>query len=84
MKKLVIIGASGFGKEVAWLVERINDFNQEWDLVGFVDDDKSTHGKLVNGYEVLGDINWLLENFAFSCCSIISLLTIVASFSIKT
>ena len=24
MKKLIIIGASGFGREVAWLVERIN------------------------------------------------------------
>ena len=27
MNNLVIIGASGFGREVAWLVERINKVN---------------------------------------------------------
>lgn len=38
MKKLVIIGAGGFGREVEWLVERINKCTEEWDLIGFVDD----------------------------------------------
>ena len=33
MKKLYIIGAGGFGREVAWLVERINEKAQTWDLL---------------------------------------------------
>ena len=33
MKDLYIIGAGGFGREVAWLVERINDVSFEWYVV---------------------------------------------------
>lgn len=59
MKKLVIIGAGGFGREVIWLVERINAANARWDLLGFVDDAEGLPGSKVNGYEVLGDCEWL-------------------------
>ena len=38
MKDLYIIGAGGFGREVAWLVERINDVAPIWNLKGFIDD----------------------------------------------
>lgn len=38
MNDLIIIGASGFGHEVAWLVERINKVNPAWKLLGFIDD----------------------------------------------
>ena len=41
MKDIVIIGAGGFGREVAWLIEDINKVNNEWNIVGFVDDNKS-------------------------------------------
>ncbi len=54
MKDLIIIGASGFGREVAWLVERINQKSPVWNLLGFVDDNPELHGKDVNGYPVLG------------------------------
>ena len=39
MKDLIIFGASGFGREVAWLVERINNSSPTWNLLGFIDDD---------------------------------------------
>ena len=58
MKKLVIIGAGGFGREVAWLVERINDIEPSWDLQGFIDDDESIHGKLEDDYKVLGGCDY--------------------------
>lgn len=32
MKKLVIIDAGGFAREVAWLVEEINNKNKQLDL----------------------------------------------------
>lgn len=54
MKKLIIFGASGFGREVAWAVERINQVSPTWDLLGFMDDDDGIQGKKINGYPVLG------------------------------
>ena len=59
MNKLVIIGASGFGREVAWLVERINAVSPIWNLIGFVDDNKEIIGQEINGYKVLGTIDSL-------------------------
>lgn len=57
MKDLIIVGASGFGREVAWLVERANAVNPDWNLLGFLDDDESIQGAVINGYPVLGVID---------------------------
>ncbi len=54
MKNLIIFGASGFGREVAWLVERINKVIPTWNLLGFLDDNEAIHGTEINGYRVLG------------------------------
>lgn len=54
MKDLIIIGAGGFGREVAWLVERINAKKQMWNLLGFADDAKERQGMILNSYPVLG------------------------------
>ncbi len=56
MKDLIIIGASGFGREVAWLTERINEKEPVWNLLGFLDDNPELSGSCVNGYPVLGTI----------------------------
>ncbi|MBC7632008.1 MAG: hypothetical protein H7290_11185, partial [Flavobacterium sp.] len=39
MKDLVIIGCGGFGREVADVVDAINEVELRWRTVGFVDDD---------------------------------------------
>jgi len=72
MKKLIIIGVGGFGREVAWLVERINNVVPEWDLIGFIDDNKDFHGTDVNGYQVLGDSKWLRNQSEdiFAVCAV--------------
>lgn len=54
MKDLIIFGASGFGREVAWAVERINAQIPTWNLLGFMDDADDIQGKEINGYKVLG------------------------------
>ena len=54
MKDLIVFGASGFGREVAWLVERINKIEPIWNLLGFFDDNESIQGSEINGYKVLG------------------------------
>lgn len=58
MNPLVIIGAGGFGREVAWLVTEINAAlpQPEWDLLGFVDDSAT---ETTEGYPVLGRNDWL-------------------------
>ena len=65
MKDIVIIGAGGFGREVAWLIEDINKVNNEWNIVGFVDDNKSIQGTEINGYKVVGDIDSLEKQEVF-------------------
>ncbi len=60
MKDIVIIGAGGFGREVAWLIEDINKLNkEEWNIVGFVDDNETIQGTEINGYKVVGNVEWL-------------------------
>lgn len=59
MKNLYILGAGGLGKEIAWMVERINKFRPQWKLKGFIDDDTSIVGTVINGYPVLGDTSYL-------------------------
>jgi len=54
MRNLIIFGASGFGREVAWAVERINAVTPTWNLLGFMDDDDIIQGSEINGYKVLG------------------------------
>lgn len=58
LKKLVIIGAGGFAREVAMLVEEINALNNEWELIGFIDEKPANHGKLINDIPVLGDFDY--------------------------
>lgn len=57
MNNIVIIGASGFGREVAWLIEN----SDNWNVKGFVDDNKDLENKSVNDYPVLGTIDFLLN-----------------------
>lgn len=59
MKDLYIIGAGGFGREVAWLVERINKVNPTWILKGFIDDNESLWGTIEGEYPVLGGCEYL-------------------------
>ena len=54
--KLVIIGAGGFAREVAWLIEDINKDKKQLDLIGFIDENEANHGKVLNGYPVLGGL----------------------------
>jgi len=56
---IVIIGASGFGKEVAMTIEDCIKDGKNYELLGFIDDDKSLHKKNIYNYPVLGGINWL-------------------------
>lgn len=61
MKELLIIGAGGFGKEVAWLAERINRVNKEWNVLGFLDDNENLTGNQIYNYRVLGNVDAVIK-----------------------
>lgn len=62
MKDLVIIGAGDFGREVSWVVERINQNKKTWNLLGFVDDNPSIQNEDIDGYSVLGTLSYFNKN----------------------
>jgi sugar O-acyltransferase (sialic acid O-acetyltransferase NeuD family) len=62
MKDIVIYGSGGLAREVAHLIEIINSGSQEWNILGFIDDNEQSRGKIINGYEVLGGIEWFETN----------------------
>ncbi|ART78205.1 transferase [Sutcliffiella horikoshii] len=70
MKDIAIIGAGGFGREVTWLIEEINRVNKEWNIVGFVDDNENIQGTEINGYKVVGNIEWLKMQAIYVVCAI--------------
>ena len=71
MNDLIIFGASGFGREVAWAVERMNKAEPTWKLLGFMDDDESLQGTEINGYKVLGKTEDIIKyNDAFFVCAV--------------
>lgn len=61
MKKLCIVSAGGYGKEIMEVVKDNNRMKEEWDILGFIDDNEELHGKEINGYPVLGGRDWLKE-----------------------
>ncbi|HUV56160.1 MAG TPA: acetyltransferase, partial [Dehalococcoidales bacterium] len=50
-KDLIIIGAGGTGRVVA---DAIEDISNEWNLLGYLDDDPKKQGTKINGFPVLG------------------------------
>ena len=67
LKKIIIVGAGGMGKEVLWTLMDINKVSNVFDVIGFLDDDKKLHGKKINGYSILGGINWLSNKKKIGC-----------------
>ena len=61
MKNIVVLGAGDFGKEVAWLIEEINQATPTYNLLGYLDDDERKIGQSYVGYPCLGPISQLRE-----------------------
>ena len=69
-KKLILFGASNFGDEIVQLFRDINKASSSpvWDIVGFLDDNASSHGKVRNGVPVLGSKDWINSNDIKDIC----------------
>ncbi len=73
MKDLIIIGAGDTGREAVELAERLNKVNEpEWRILGYVDDNSSIQGSVIEGYTVLGTVEYLntLNKETYTLCAI--------------
>lgn len=60
MMDIVIIGAGGFGKEIAWLIERINSESKKYSILGYLDDNIEYQTQ-IGKYKVMGTIEYLRQ-----------------------
>lgn len=69
LKKMIVISAGDFGREVAWLARRIPHDCRDWEFAGFLDDRKNILDAYPNCGEILGDIDSyeIQENDRFVC-----------------
>lgn len=58
MKPILIYGAGGFGKEVACLINEINEIEPTWDILGYIDDGLNPGTEIKYG-SVLGGLDYL-------------------------
>jgi sugar O-acyltransferase (sialic acid O-acetyltransferase NeuD family) len=65
MEDLVIRGSGGLAREIAFLIERINQEKPTWNLLGYID--LKDIGEVKYGYEVLGDDSWLEKTKKVNC-----------------
>lgn len=70
VKQIVIFGAGGLGREVMWLLQRNNQKEPQYEILGFVDDEKYAQGQPINGMPVVGDTQWLMERKEPLCVAV--------------
>jgi len=56
--KIVIFGTGGFGKEVLWTLMDCNLKNKKYEILGFIDENKSSYGKKIHYIPILGGVEW--------------------------
>ncbi len=62
VKKIIIIGTGGFGREVLWTINDCNKNNKVFQVLGFLDDDKSLVNTKVENLPILGTVDWIFSN----------------------
>lgn len=56
---LVVYGAGGMGRELIWQISSQN--TEQYNILGFVDDSDNKLGSVINGFQVVGNTQWLLN-----------------------
>lgn len=73
MKDIIIVGASGFGRELVQYIEDINvsKKNVVWNILGFIDDNPNALDGIGHGYQVVdGIINHIPRPNVYYVCAI--------------
>jgi sugar O-acyltransferase (sialic acid O-acetyltransferase NeuD family) len=61
MTRVVIIGAGGHGREVLGVYLDCIAYGEDLEVVGFLDENLSRQGEVLDGFPVLGDWRWFNE-----------------------
>lgn len=62
LKRIAVIGAGGFAREVKWLIQEINAQKPTFEFVGYVVSDLNRVGEHDSTGEIVGDMEWLRQN----------------------
>lgn len=63
-RRIAVVGAGGFAREVKWLIDEINAQTPTFEFVGYVVSDLRRLGEHDSKDEVRGDATWLRDNRA--------------------
>jgi sugar O-acyltransferase (sialic acid O-acetyltransferase NeuD family) len=58
VKRVVIIGAGGHGREIAEILKHQSQKEPDLSPLGYIDDDRNLCGKVLHGLPILGDWEW--------------------------
>ncbi|MFQ6015891.1 MAG: acetyltransferase [Anaerolineae bacterium] len=61
MQGVVILGAGGHARETLGIFNDMNRKENRWQVLGFIDEDKANHGRVLDGVPVLGDLSWFSD-----------------------
>ncbi len=71
MKDIIIVGASGFGREIIKYIEDINAVSPEWNILGFIDDNPKALDGYKCDFEVIGSIqDWQPKKTESFACAL--------------
>lgn len=70
MKKIAVVGAGGFAREVKWLISEINADSEVYEFLGFVASDLTKLGEHDSKAEILGDYSWIEANKGLDCLAL--------------
>lgn len=57
MRDIIIVGASGLGREIADWIEDINEVSPTWNILGFIDDNLHALDGYPSDYKIIGKIS---------------------------
>jgi sugar O-acyltransferase (sialic acid O-acetyltransferase NeuD family) len=72
LKKVVIICAGGFGREVLDIFLAENAISPKWKILGFIDENPKMVGKIINGYPILGSFDYFDNAITDSVMAIVA------------
>ena len=60
--EIVLVGAGGFGREVHMTLNYMKKRDENFEILGFLDDNPSLKGTNVNDIPILGGLEWVQDN----------------------
>jgi len=69
-KKILIFSAGSAGREVFQLILSINKLQNEWEVIGYVDDDTNKIGKIIDNTQVYSTANKPKKKEIYAICGI--------------